>query len=222
MVQLRDPAASDDELLRRGRALPLGCATSTARCSGSTTGPTSRSRAGADGVHVGQDDMPVDEAAPRASCSSACPPTRPSSSRPGLRSGADQLSVGPVWETPTKPGRPAAGLEYVRHAAAPAPSVPWFAIGGIDASQRRRRSSRRVRRGSWWCVRSATPPTRAPRPPRCGRRSIGGPLAQRSSRKRRKQRQRAQARVAEAARRATGWRAATRAGARRTRRRGRR
>jgi thiamine-phosphate pyrophosphorylase len=36
-----------------------------------------------------------------------------------------------VFATPTKEGRPAAGLEYVRHAAAHA-RVPWFAIGGID------------------------------------------------------------------------------------------
>jgi thiamine-phosphate pyrophosphorylase len=43
----------------------------------------------------------------------------------------DYVSVGPVWETPTKPGRPAAGLDYVRHAAAHA-TLPWFAIGGID------------------------------------------------------------------------------------------
>ena len=57
-----------------------------------------------------------------ASCSSGCPPTRRSSSRPACRSGADQLSVGPVWETPTKPGRPAAGLDYVRHAAARRPA----------------------------------------------------------------------------------------------------
>ena len=41
--------------------------------------------------------------------------------------------MGPVWETPTKPGRPAAGLDYVRHAAQRRPPVPWFAIGGIDA-----------------------------------------------------------------------------------------
>ena len=39
-----------------------------------------------------------------------------------------------MWETPTKPGRPAAGLAYVRHAAELRPPVPWFAIGGIDAS----------------------------------------------------------------------------------------
>jgi thiamine-phosphate pyrophosphorylase len=36
-----------------------------------------------------------------------------------------------VHETPTKPGRPAVGLELVRYAAAHA-SKPWFAIGGID------------------------------------------------------------------------------------------
>ena len=40
--------------------------------------------------------------------------------------------MGPVWETPTKPGRPAAGLDYVRHAAATGGERPWFAIGGID------------------------------------------------------------------------------------------
>jgi thiamine-phosphate pyrophosphorylase len=41
--------------------------------------------------------------------------------------------VGPVFATPTKPGRPAVGLELVRHAARRA-RVPWFAIGGIDES----------------------------------------------------------------------------------------
>ena len=40
--------------------------------------------------------------------------------------------MGPVWETPTKEGRPAAGLDYVRHAARVARDRPWFAIGGID------------------------------------------------------------------------------------------
>jgi thiamine-phosphate pyrophosphorylase len=41
--------------------------------------------------------------------------------------------VGPVWETPTKAGRPAAGLDYVRYAASRGGDVPWFAIGGIDS-----------------------------------------------------------------------------------------
>ena len=46
-------------------------------------------------------------------------------------SSADYSAVGPVHETPTKPGRPAVGLRLVRHAASVA-SKPWFAIGGID------------------------------------------------------------------------------------------
>ena len=45
---------------------------------------------------------------------------------------ADYIAVGPVHETPTKPGRPAVGLDLVRYAAARAPR-PFFAIGGLDA-----------------------------------------------------------------------------------------
>lgn len=43
----------------------------------------------------------------------------------------DHIVVGPIWETPTKPGRPAVGLELISHAAEHAPH-PFFAIGGID------------------------------------------------------------------------------------------
>jgi thiamine-phosphate pyrophosphorylase len=46
---------------------------------------------------------------------------------------ADYLGVGPVYATPTKPGRPSVGLELVRYAATKA-RQPWFAIGGIDGS----------------------------------------------------------------------------------------
>ena len=61
------------------------------------------------------------------------PSSRSERASPLSRSAAaSQLSVVPVWETPTKPGRPAAGLEYVRYAAERRPPVPWFAIGGID------------------------------------------------------------------------------------------
>jgi thiamine-phosphate pyrophosphorylase len=48
----------------------------------------------------------------------------------------DYISVGPIWETPTKEGRPATGLELIRTAAEIAP-LPWFAIGGIDAANAR-------------------------------------------------------------------------------------
>jgi thiamine-phosphate pyrophosphorylase len=46
--------------------------------------------------------------------------------------GVDYFCTGPVWTTPTKPGRPAAGLSLVREVAGRAPDRPWFAIGGID------------------------------------------------------------------------------------------
>jgi len=46
--------------------------------------------------------------------------------------GVDYFCVGPCWPTPTKPGRPAPGLELVRTVASREPARPWFAIGGID------------------------------------------------------------------------------------------
>jgi len=83
----------------------------------------------ADYVHVGQDDLPV-VAARRFGLLVG----QSTHARVELdRSDADYAGVGPVYETPTKEGRPAAGLELVRYAAEHA-RVPWFAIGGIDAT----------------------------------------------------------------------------------------
>jgi thiamine-phosphate pyrophosphorylase len=86
-------------------------------------------------VHVGQDDMPASEA--RAVAGNevlvGLSTHSPAQLDAALAAGeADELSVGPVWATPTKEGRPAAGLDYVRHAARVAAEHPWFAIGGID------------------------------------------------------------------------------------------
>jgi thiamine-phosphate pyrophosphorylase len=90
----------------------------------------------ADGVHVGQDDQTPAEA--RA----AVGPDRivgRSTHAPFQADAADAdpdvdyLAVGPVHATPTKPGRPAAGLDYVAYAARTV-SKPWFAIGGLDAT----------------------------------------------------------------------------------------
>jgi thiamine-phosphate pyrophosphorylase len=83
----------------------------------------------ADYVHVGQDDLPV-EAARRFGLLVGQSTHAPAELD---ATAADYAGVGPVYETPTKAGRPASGLEYVRHAAAHA-RVPWFAIGGIDES----------------------------------------------------------------------------------------
>ena len=93
---------------------------------------------GADGVHVGQDDAPV--AAARAEAGTAVlvglsthsPQQFDAALAADGDARPDQISAGPVWETPTKEGRPAAGLELIEHAATHGGDAPWFAIGGID------------------------------------------------------------------------------------------
>jgi thiamine-phosphate pyrophosphorylase len=84
---------------------------------------------GADFVHVGQGDLPV-EAARRFGLGVGLS----THARREIDSAdADYIGVGPVYATPTKEGRAAVGLELVRYAAGRA-RAPWFAIGGIDAS----------------------------------------------------------------------------------------
>jgi thiamine-phosphate pyrophosphorylase len=89
----------------------------------------------ADGVHVGQDDMPVTEARAALSPDAIIGLSTHSEEQIAAAAGEpiDYMSVGPIWETPTKEGRPAVGLDLIRHASASAPH-PFFAIGGIDAS----------------------------------------------------------------------------------------
>jgi thiamine-phosphate pyrophosphorylase len=87
----------------------------------------------ADGVHVGQEDVSPAEAreilGPEAIVGLS------THSREQIEAAAEQpvdyISVGPIWETPTKEGRPGTGLELIGEAAGIA-TVPWFAIGGID------------------------------------------------------------------------------------------
>jgi thiamine-phosphate pyrophosphorylase len=87
---------------------------------------------GADGVHLGQHDLPVEFARRilpdgiigRSSHEAA-------HAERAVSEEASYFAVGPVGETPTKPGRPAAGLSYVSDIAARAIAIPWFAIGGI-------------------------------------------------------------------------------------------
>ena len=88
---------------------------------------------GADGVHLGQGDLPPSVAREILGDDviigrSTHSPAQWDAAAPE----ADYLCIGPVWETPTKPGRPAAGLDAVRHAAGSGETRPWFAIGGIS------------------------------------------------------------------------------------------
>jgi thiamine-phosphate pyrophosphorylase len=90
---------------------------------------------GADGVHVGQDDATPAEAralvgADRIVGRSTHEPAQADAAQ--ADPDVDYLAVGPVHETPTKPGRPAAGPDYVAYAARTV-TKPWFAIGGLDA-----------------------------------------------------------------------------------------
>ena len=88
----------------------------------------------ADGVHLGQQDLPMpiarqilgpDKIVGRST-------TNPQEMQRAIDEGADYIGVGPVHATPTKPGKAAAGNDYVRYAAKHAP-MPWFTIGGLNA-----------------------------------------------------------------------------------------
>lgn len=91
--------------------------------------------AGADVLHLGQDDLPVEWARRVVGddvligrSSHDDDQAEVAATEPGV----DYFCTGPCWVTPTKPGRPAAGLDLVRRTAEVAPERPWFAIGGID------------------------------------------------------------------------------------------
>jgi thiamine-phosphate pyrophosphorylase len=89
----------------------------------------------ADVLHLGQDDLPVPAA--RALLGEDVLVGRSTHDRAqvaaaAVEPGVDYFCVGPTWPTPTKPGRPAPGLDLTRYAAGLTSSRPWFAIGGID------------------------------------------------------------------------------------------
>jgi thiamine-phosphate pyrophosphorylase len=87
----------------------------------------------ADGVHVGQDDVSVADARAMLGRDAIIGQSTHSEEQIAAANerDIDYFAVGPVWETPTKPGRPAVGLELVAHAAQVA-TKPFFAIGGIS------------------------------------------------------------------------------------------
>ncbi|AUA14421.1 thiamine phosphate synthase [Streptomyces sp. SID8382] len=92
---------------------------------------------GSDVLHLGQGDLPVPAA--RAILGEDVLIGRSTHAEAevdaaAVQPGVDYFCTGPCWPTPTKPGRPAPGLPLVRYAAALGTDRPWFAIGGIDAS----------------------------------------------------------------------------------------
>lgn len=129
LFQLRAKAAPDEAVLAAAAVARDLCAAAGALFFVNDR-PDLAAAADADGVHVGQDDMPVGRAreivgAGRLVGLSTHTPADIDAAD------ADLIGVGPVHATPTKAGRPAVGLELVRYAATHA-RMPWFAIGGID------------------------------------------------------------------------------------------
>lgn len=91
-------------------------------------------KAGADGVHVGQDMSTLEARAVVGDGMIVGKTTHNlEQGRQAMRDGADYISTGPVYATPTKPGRAPVGLAYVREAAEHL-DIPSVAIGGIDLS----------------------------------------------------------------------------------------
>jgi thiamine-phosphate pyrophosphorylase len=136
IVQLREKDAEAGDLLRWSRAFRAAADLHDALFVINDR-PDIAVAAGADGVHVGQNDLPpgmvrtlvgpdviVGLSTHTRDEYETAPPD------------ADYLCAGPVHATPTKPGRPATGLELVSHAASRqhdgSERRPWFAIGGID------------------------------------------------------------------------------------------
>lgn len=87
---------------------------------------------GADGVHLGQDDLPPQTARDLGGADFLVGLSTHSAQqiRDADTACVDYIGVGPIHETPTKPGRTAVGLDLIRCAAECA-EQPFFAIGGL-------------------------------------------------------------------------------------------
>jgi thiamine-phosphate pyrophosphorylase len=130
VVQLRDKRASAQELIAAAQvARPLCDAAGALLILNDR--PELVPAAGADGCHVGQDDMEPAAARERAGAGALVGQSTHFPDEVAAATEVDYIGVGPVYATPTKPGRHPVGVELVRFAAFHAP-VPFFAIGGID------------------------------------------------------------------------------------------
>lgn len=103
------------------------------------------------GLHIGQDDIPPRQAreiiGKRRVLGLSTHSEEQAKSAEELRDVIDYFAVGPVYATNTKPGRPAVGLGLVRAVAQSNPTLPWFAIGGINlktAGEVRRAGAKRI------------------------------------------------------------------------------
>jgi thiamine-phosphate pyrophosphorylase len=130
IVQLRDKELPDDELVRAAEPFRRACDEYGALFVLNDR-PDLVERCRADGVHVGQSDVPVADGRAIVGDDRIVGLSIETEEQLGAIGGADYLGVGAVFATPTKTESVAAGLALVRAAAARV-TIPWFAIGGID------------------------------------------------------------------------------------------
>ena len=137
VLQLREKEMEAGPMLRAAQGLALMCRSSGIPFFVNDRPDVARA-AGATGVHLGQDDLPAPAArtvAPGALIGWSTHSEEQIDDALSWEQRPDYIAVGPVFETPTKPGRPATGVELLRYAAKVVPAdLPWFAIGGIDES----------------------------------------------------------------------------------------
>jgi thiamine-phosphate pyrophosphorylase len=134
VVQLREKMLADDELAAVAHATQALCRRLDVLFVVNDRAGVA-AEVGADGVHVGQDDLPPAQVRELVGADtivglSTHAPEEIDAVDPAL---VDYIGVGPVHETPTKPARPAVGPELVRYAAEHA-RVPYFAIGGLNVA----------------------------------------------------------------------------------------
>lgn len=133
IVQYREKEANDDERLEIAIQMRALCHRHNALFIVNDRVDIAAA-ADADGVHLGQQDLPMEAArqilGPDKIIGRST--TNPTELKRALDEKADYIGVGPVHATPTKPGKAASGNEYVRYAAQHA-TMPWFTIGGLNA-----------------------------------------------------------------------------------------
>ncbi|MGE2716862.1 thiamine phosphate synthase [Mycolicibacterium litorale] len=145
LIQLRDKGSPGEQrfgpLEARAELAALEVLGDAARRHGALLAVNDRAdialAAGADVLHLGQDDLPLPVArgiiGPRPLIGRSTHDSAQVAA--AVAEEVDYFCVGPCWPTPTKPGRPAPGLDLVREAAALNTDKPWFAIGGIDEAR---------------------------------------------------------------------------------------
>jgi thiamine-phosphate pyrophosphorylase len=145
IIQLRDKGSAGEQRLgpleARDELAALEVLADAARRHGALLAVNDRAdiarAAGADVLHLGQNDLPLavarDIVGPDTLIGRSAHDRQQVAA--ALTEDVDYFCVGPCWPTPTKPGRPAPGLQLVRSTAELAGDKPWFAIGGIDAAR---------------------------------------------------------------------------------------